>query len=37
MSQSVKNIAANCEEDESIQNVFDDIDNLLNELEGDLL
>lgn len=37
MSQSVKNIAANCEEDESIQNVFDDIDNLLNELEGGLL
>lgn len=37
MSQSVKNIVANCEEDESIQNAFDDIDNLFEELEGDLL
>lgn len=32
MSESLKNIAANCEDDESIQNTFDDIDNLLDEL-----
>lgn len=37
MSESVKNIATNCDEDESIQNELDDIDNLFNELEGDLL
>lgn len=32
MSESLKNIAANCEDDESIQNTFDDIDNLFDEL-----
>lgn len=32
MSESLKNIAANCEDDESIQSTFDDIDNLLDEL-----
>lgn len=32
MSESLKNIAANCEGDESIQSTFDDIDNLLDEL-----
>lgn len=37
MSESLKNIAANCEGDESIQNTFDDIDNLFDELEGDPL
>lgn len=37
MSESLKNIAANCEDDESIQNTFDDIDNLFDELEGDPL
>lgn len=37
MSESLKNIAANCEDDESIQNTFDDIDNLFDELEGNLL
>lgn len=37
MSESIKNIAANCEDDESIQNTFDDIDNLFDELEGDPL
>ena len=35
MSESIKNITANCEDDESIQNTFDDIDNLFDELEGD--
>lgn len=33
MSESLKNIAANCEDDESIHNTFDDIDNLFDELE----
>lgn len=37
ISESLKNIAANCEDDESIQNTFDEIDNLFDELEGDLL
>lgn len=37
MSESLKNIAANCGGDESIQNTFDDIDNLFDELEGDPL
>lgn len=37
MSESLKYIAANCEDDESIQNTFDDIDNLFDELEGDPL
>lgn len=37
MSESLKNINANCEDDESIQNTFDDIDNLFEELEGDLI
>lgn len=37
MSESLKNIVENCEEDESIQNTLDDIDNLFDELEGDLL
>lgn len=37
MSESLKNITANCQDDESIQNTFDDIDNLFEELEGDLL
>lgn len=37
MSESLKNIAANCENDKSIQNTFDDIDNLFDELEGDSL
>lgn len=37
MSESLKNIAENCEEDKSIQNTFDDIDNLFDELEGGTL
>lgn len=37
MSESLKSIAANCEDDESIQNTFDDIDNLFDELKGDML
>ncbi|WP_419724811.1 hypothetical protein [Terrisporobacter petrolearius] len=37
MSESLKNINANCEDDESIQNTFNDIDNILDELEGDLI
>lgn len=37
MSESLKNIDTNCEDDESIQNTFDDIDNLFDELEGELL
>lgn len=37
MSESIKNITANCQDDESIQNTFDDIDNLFEELEGNLL
>lgn len=36
MSESLKNIDANCEDDEYIQSTFDDIDNLFDELEGDL-
>ena len=37
MSESLKNIDANCEDDEFLQNTFDDIDNLFEELEGDML
>ncbi|WP_440832949.1 cation diffusion facilitator family transporter [Paenibacillus sp. 22594] len=37
MIESLKNIATNCEDDKSIQNTFDDIDNLFDELEGDPL
>lgn len=37
MRESLENILANCEEDKSIQDTFNDIDNLLDELEGDLL
>ena len=37
MSESLKNITANCEDDESIQNTFDDIDNLFDELKGDMI
>lgn len=37
MSESLKNINENCEEDRSIQNTFDDIDNLFDELEGGTL
>lgn len=37
MSESLKNINENCEDDESIQNTFNDIDNILDELEGDLI
>lgn len=37
MSESLKNIAANCHDDESIQNTFDEIDNLFDELEGGLI
>ncbi|MGB4658959.1 MAG: hypothetical protein WBI07_07260 [Mobilitalea sp.] len=33
MSESLENIAANCEEGESIQKTFDDINNLFDELE----
>lgn len=33
MSESLENIAANCEDDESIQTTLDDIDRLLDELE----
>lgn len=35
MNECLQNIMENCEEDESIQNTFDDIDNLLDELELD--
>lgn len=35
MSESLENIAVNCEDDESIQKTFDDIDNLFDELEED--
>lgn len=35
MSESLSNIAANCEEDESIQTTLDDIDRLLDELEDE--
>ena len=34
MHESLKNIASNCKEDESIQKTFDDIDRLLEELGG---
>ena len=37
MNESLKNIDVNCEDDESIQNTFDDIDNLFDELKGDML
>ena len=36
MSNSVNKIRANCEEDQSIEEAFEDIDNLLNQLEGSL-
>lgn len=35
MSESLENITANCEEDESIQTTLDDIDRLFDELEGE--
>ena len=37
MNESLKNIDVNCEDDESIQNTFDDIDNLFDELKGDMI
>lgn len=37
MSEYIKNININCEEDGSIQDTFNDIDNLFDELEGDLI
>lgn len=37
VNESLKNIDVNCEDDEFIQNTFDDIDNLFDELKGDML
>lgn len=36
MSESLRNIAANCEDDESIRKTSDEIDSLFDELEGEL-
>jgi hypothetical protein len=36
MTHSVSNITANCEEEQSIEDTFDDIDNLLDQLEGSI-
>ena len=37
MSESLDNISSNCKDDETIQYTFDEIDNLIDELEGELL